>query len=127
MLLLQGVIHGINAILQPSAAELGSAKAAAATSSTVKPNSGSDKSARRHLQQLFSDIVGLRPAPAELQSRRKLLQSSGPSSQFGPDWSQHNPASVLLASNTLAAAYASGVKEPATYYALPDSPGWVPM
>jgi hypothetical protein len=55
---------------------------------------------------------------------RQLLQS-GPSSQFGPDWSQSNPASALLAENTVAAAYASSnTRIQNAFYALPDFPGW---
>jgi hypothetical protein len=56
------------------------------------------------------------------QHSRRLLQS-----QFAPDWGQQNPASALLAQNTVQAAYSADTKAANAYYALPDSPGWAPM
>jgi hypothetical protein len=142
----QGVIHGIDRVLQP-------------TSAATSLEKGTPQSGNRHLLQQLLQSVLVHPQHTAFGSR-KLLQSG---SQFG-DWSSNNPASRLLATNTVQAAYnaetqvrvwlmvglaeryESGCKHFSNavlccavlccamllqyqnaYSALPDSPGWSPM
>lgn len=110
MLCTQDVIHGISRVLTPTAAATSTEKASAqaATSST---KAGSN---RRLLGLAADQVVG---------QGRRLLQA-----QFGPDWSQQrNPASALLAQNTVGAAYSASNKLRTAYYAAPDAPGWDPV
>jgi hypothetical protein len=110
---MQDVIHGISRVLTPKAAAISTEKAPAqvATSST---GSTSKAGSNRRLLGLAADqVVG---------QGRRLLQS-----QFGPDWSQQrNPASALLAQNTVGAAYTASNNLQTAYFASPDAPGWDP-
>jgi hypothetical protein len=114
MLCVQDVIHGISRVLTPKSAATSTEKAPAqaATSSTVSSTKAGGN--RRLLGLAVDQVVG---------QGRRLLQS-----QFGPDWSQQrNPASSLLAQNTVGAAYSASNNLRTAYYAAPDAPGWDPL
>lgn len=129
LLLLQGVIHGISKVLQPNkgAAAVSTEKAPAQAAAAKPPNSSN--SGRRLLQLLQDSLASWArqhstvPVHRKFMNRQLLQNSLG---SFLPDWTQQsNPASALLAENTVAAAYAADAKFQRAYYALPDSPGWV--
>lgn len=110
---LQGVLHGINGILQPSAA------------------SKAQGHRRALLQHLFADwqqhVLNHGHSIVKTMARRTLLQDYNPTSHFNGQWGHDNPASALEAMNTVGAAYAAQANYENAYYSLPDSPGWAPM
>lgn len=92
LLLLQGVIHGIDKVLQPSAVATSTEKGAAQPS---------------------------RSAPNAKSSGRKLLQEPG---RYTPSWNQSpNPASSLLATNTVGAAYSAAAAAQNVEEGIPEN------
>lgn len=95
------MIHGIDRVLQPT------------TAATSLEKGTPQAAGSRHLLQmlLMQGIVLTHPQQhgTASSSNRKLLQGAGAGSQFG-DWSGNNPASRLLATNTVQAAYNAETK-----------------